>query len=144
MKSILFKILFSASLLLVEVGCVTDSTILFSSTTTPINIATSQQTLDSIAEERQSGMEIGITIISAIEQYYKSTGYYPGELGDLVPDFLGEIPTTTTGQDFRYVLYQPDFIDWPYVLYFYGVNGEWGCAYHAKDGDWECGRKGVP
>ena len=132
-------------LLVFEVGCGADFSI---KNLSPVSISTSTPNSgynkDLTNEERLSGKETGETIISAVEKFHKNTGDYPNKLSDLVPLYIEEIPLTKTGQEFQYVSYQPDFVDGPYLLYFYTIEKTWVCAYHPRYEEWECGGYGPP
>jgi hypothetical protein len=57
--------------------------------------------------EIDAGKEIGDLIVKALEAYYNENGKYPDTLQELVPKYLDEVPTTSTGQEYKYYLKEP-------------------------------------
>lgn len=87
------------------------------------------------------GIQRGNLIVNALDAYYKEHGNYPLSLGELVPAYINEIPVVITGQEYEYVLLEPDNV-WgePYLLTFYPrTKKNVGCSYMQRLNDWDCG-----
>ena len=72
----------------------------------------------------------GQLLIDALEQYRVAEGKPPGQLQDLVPTYLQEVPTTTMGPEFIYRT-----IENSYSLEFGGGSG---CSYSSNALYWFC------
>lgn len=110
--------------------------------TTPLNDSdtTQFQTQDLISQEIAEGKKQGDNIVNAIEKYYENEGDYPETLGDLLPNYLDEIPVTITQQTFSYELSD----HFTYMLIFEIERKStddviWFCGYIRRYEFWECG-----
>jgi hypothetical protein len=79
-------------------------------------------------------------IIHALDQYQQDHGHLPDHLEDLQPDYLAELPRTTRGHPFSYVV--SDAAAGRYSLCFLlrpTDHGGAGCCYVANYYEWACG-----
>jgi len=80
--------------------------------------------------------EIGNSIISAITAYRNDHKALPSTLNDLIPKYISEIPSTSSGGEFRYIL-SP--VDGGYNLCFSGPRTKHsGCCYLPRFNLWDC------
>ncbi len=92
------------------------------------------------AAEIDANEELADPILSAIEKYEEDHGHPPGGLSSILPTYLGAIPKTVTGQDFRYELHD---IDRYYLCFDVLSKPSVGCCYYGRLESWDCSIKAV-
>lgn len=92
-------------------------------------------------EEIRQGKEAAKIIIDALTKYQKDKGKYPDSLEELLPDYLEQIPQTSTKQKYQYL----QRLQGIYELWFL-VEKENGvsCSYSNRFEDWDCGFSAEP
>lgn len=59
--------------------------------------------------EAAKGMKVANMVAGAIESYRASRGMYPGMLEDMIPEFLGSVPTMQHGSSLEYQRLGPTY-----------------------------------
>jgi hypothetical protein len=109
----------------------------------PAVTLTEQQIL--IGKEESIGINIGNTLVKALEAFYEANGRYPSNLDELIPKYISEIPMTITKQPYEYSqLYPSEFNKEPFHLSFVVANAKnEQCSYFKfvlpNKAIWECG-----
>lgn len=105
-------------------------------TTTPnLPLENHEMTYD---EKLQINQQQGQIIITAIEEFYTSEGSFPASLDDLIPEYLGSIPTTWDGQQYYYDV--DEYYLYSLLFFFDGEDSDLYCSYLRSYEYWECGR----
>lgn len=89
----------------------------------------------SAEEEAKASQEVGNKIVKALEMYNQDYGQYPENLEMLVPQYLSEVPKTSTGDDFFYKLRNLDGYYLGFELFSHSTKG---CGYLYNYQMWEC------
>lgn len=114
---------------------------------TPTDATGFQIIVTSSLEEEEYSKEIANGIITALEEYKSSHGFYPVSLNELEYEFLSRIPTTATNQQFDYSKLNPSPGNyWSYFVIGFELSLKKGigCYYHQGNKLWECGRLQAP
>jgi hypothetical protein len=94
-----------------------------------------------VDREIEDGIERGNLIVQAIEAYTRAKGFYPAGLDDLVPDYLSELPLTSTDQPFFYRVFDRTTVMSPeiYWVSFRVVSlNNVTCTYYRRLQYWDC------
>jgi hypothetical protein len=95
----------------------------------------------SASEEISVGISRGNEIIRVLEIYNLDQGHYPPSLDNLVPNYISEIPVTSTGQSYFYRLFDPtdQLASEIYWLSFRAADqGHTVCTYYRRLESWDC------
>jgi hypothetical protein len=107
-------------------------------TATLVNNSTTQLPLD---VEMKDGIERGDRIVQAIEAYNQAKGFYPPALADLVPDYLPDVPVTSSGQPFFYRVFERTTVMSPeiyWVAFRVASQDHVTCTYYRRIQFWDC------
>ena len=87
------------------------------------------------SETRFATQERAAELISALDHYRTDRGRYPEALGDLIPDYLDQIPLTMKGAEYQYRLNPVD----GYLLCFKAhIRRDLSCCFTPHWSEWEC------
>jgi len=103
--------------------------------------ATPTATLGVSGSESTDGIQVGMRVVEAIQEYARAKGRLPDSLDALVPEQLLELPTTPIGQPYYYRLFSPDefLADELFWLSFRVLSeDDTVCTYYARLGAWDC------
>jgi hypothetical protein len=84
-------------------------------------------------ENEKKNKEQAEMIIKSLYEYREVHNSFPNELRDLVPEFLKQIPKTTGGQEYFYLINSTDRF-----LISFMMSSHYGCGYSDKLKEWEC------
>jgi len=85
--------------------------------------------------EMQSNIEVGNTIVPAIEGFHADLGEFPPELDALTPEDLAHVPRTIEGRDFDYFL---DSMEGYYLCFDVPSAANVSCCYLQRLQLWDC------
>lgn len=91
--------------------------------------------------EIEDGIERGNRVVQAIEAYTRAEGFYPATLDDLSPDYLSELPFTSTDQAFFYRVFERTTIMSPeiyWVSFRVASQSNLTCTYYRRIQYWDC------
>lgn len=89
----------------------------------------------STAERITDNQERASSIIQALSNYEQDYGCFPEQLDALIPTYLEEIPETTVGQNFVYVLESQDSY---YIIFDVPGKRDLSCRYIHRWDSWDC------
>lgn len=90
-------------------------------------------------EEIADGTTKGEQIVQALEAYHAANGRYPGQLQDLVPSYIVEVPATMAEKEYEFRLSQSDIfcLSFPVTMNAHVGSGTI-CTYIKRLEVWDC------
>jgi len=76
-------------------------------------------------------------MISALARYQQAHGQFPDRLNLLVPAYLAQIPTTISGQEYKY---ERDTLEGYYLIFQVASDQSLACGYNQRLKGWDCSR----